>query len=93
MDGGQRPQQSPGSPRGWTAAAPGGGGAADPDPRLRFFPPVTTPGPVPGSSPRRPTRTPTPVTWGSAAARARAAHGGQGHVALGAPGGAAAACK
>lgn len=43
--------------------------------------------------PRGPIRTSTPVTWGSAASRTGAAHGGQGHVALGAPGGAAAACK
>lgn len=48
----------------------------------------TSPGPAPESSPRDAPPEPYPITWESAAARASAAHGGQGHVALAAPGGA-----
>lgn len=68
-------------------------GALRPDlpPRLLSRPHLAlTLRPLPAAPP---TADPYPVTWGSAIARTRAAHGGQGHVALAAPGGAAATCK
>lgn len=52
--------------------------------------PVLTLGPLPTAPP---TSQPYRITWGPATARARAVHGGQGHVALAAPGGAPATCK
>lgn len=93
LSGGQqwamaRAHSSPQAHRGdWTAVAPEGGlQTRTPDPGFpRQSPPRVLPqGPLPAAPPAPP----PPVTWGSAAARAGAAHGGQGHVALGASGGA-----
>lgn len=74
------------------AAAPGqpvDGSSQGSRPRARIqVSPQTPTGPAPESSPRDSPPDPYPITWKSAAARASAAHGGQGHVALAAPGGA-----